>query len=389
MEILHHHLWPVWRKHALEALYSSVGLAYLAESLIGLFVPIYLHQIGYSLPKILFFFLLSSFYFLIFLKVGVDSVIEWGIRGCMLLSIPFLVAYYLGLRFLEAYPLLFWLLPLCLALRSVWFNFAFHLYFIEHSDRKKRGEEVSNVYSVIHVAALLGPAVGGWILGWSSWGILFGLGSVLLILSVLPLFKIPEKKLRLDFNYRDLWRDFMNPKNGGCVASFMGYAVESFLDRIVWPVLLIMLLLTPEKVGFLVSLSLLSSIAILHMSGWWADHGLRLKLLSWFSYLYSLGWLLRLIVKSGWNVWIVDSFKNMNWQGLTVSWSAYNYDVAGKHFFRFIVFREMVFNLARVILIPMVILVIHFEKGAGAALIIGAVFSVLYSSMSAYHPTLK
>ena len=62
-------LWNYWHHHyffhnkELNNFYVAIGLMALAESLIGLFVPIYLYQLGYSIQAILGFYVLVSLFF--------------------------------------------------------------------------------------------------------------------------------------------------------------------------------------------------------------------------------------------------------------------------------------------------------------------------------------
>ncbi|MEK6963392.1 MAG: MFS transporter [Nanoarchaeota archaeon] len=387
MEWLHPHLWA-HRHPGLGILYSSVALSTIANALIGIFVPIFLYRSGYSLIQVLLFFMLSSLYFLLFAKAGVWAVARWGIRWSMLISIFFWIAYFAGLHFLPHFSYLFFILPCFLALKGVFHNFAFHLYFIEHSERKKIGHEVSATYSTIQWASFLGPVVGGWILVDSSWSILLGLCVFLLVLSVLPLFLVPERKQKVDFSYKDIWRDLLDRRNWGCVASFTGYSVESFINYVVWPIFLATLFSSLEKVGFLVSVSLCASLIVLHFAGKWFDGGLKKKLLNISTGLFALGWLLRLFMRSSWSVGVMDSFKNISGETLNVSWSAYNYDVAGKHFFRFIVFREIIFNLGRTVFMPILMFLIYVGAGFKVLFILGALFSLLYAAMRPYHPAI-
>ena len=117
--------------------YISIFLYGIANSLIGLFVPIYLYQNQFSLYKIIIFFTLVSVFFLTFSITGAKVVSKIGIKHSMLLSTPFLAIYYLGLNFFVEE--MFYILPLFLAISMIFYNYGYHLNYIKHSNQKRLG----------------------------------------------------------------------------------------------------------------------------------------------------------------------------------------------------------------------------------------------------------
>ncbi len=65
------------------------------ESLINIFVPIYLFNQGYEIYHIIIFYFLVSFYFLVFSYSGAKLVGKIGEKHSILISTIFLITYYL------------------------------------------------------------------------------------------------------------------------------------------------------------------------------------------------------------------------------------------------------------------------------------------------------
>ncbi|KKS13624.1 MAG: Major facilitator superfamily, partial [Candidatus Magasanikbacteria bacterium GW2011_GWA2_41_55] len=149
----------------------------LAESMISIFVPIYLYYLHYSVTQILFFFFLSSLGSVVLALPAAKMVAKLGAKHSILFSTPFLIIYYLGLYLLEATPWLFYLLPLFLTLRCLFYNFGFDLNFVDHLDRRRVGKLLSSLATFSIFGAILSPLVAGLIIAFSGFVAVFLIGS--------------------------------------------------------------------------------------------------------------------------------------------------------------------------------------------------------------------
>ena len=64
------------------------------------------------------------------------TISRFGTKHAMLFSIPFLVLHLMGFEFLSQFSILFYIIPFLVAMKMVLFNYAFHLNFVDHSDKK-------------------------------------------------------------------------------------------------------------------------------------------------------------------------------------------------------------------------------------------------------------
>ena len=378
-----HHLHHFLRNKELNEMYLSYGIFNFALGLISVFVPIYLYQIGYSISAILFFFFLNSLAFVAFSYVGVKIVSRLGVKHTMLLSGVALILFLLGLRFIETWPLLFFLLPILRAMKMILYNYSFHLNFFQHSDATDRGKQVSMIQASAVIAGILSPFIGGLILHFSNFPVLFVIGSFTVFLAMVPLFMTEDSYEKISFDRGNLFAGIFKKKNLPLVASFSGYAIESWIGIIVWPIFLYLIFSNFEAVGNITSLTAFVTLIIFYFVGRLTDKKDKRFMLGVGTVLYFFGWLGRIFVSGFGSVLVIDSYKNVTQQILFVPWSAYSYDLAAQRdYFKFIVRREVVFNLSRVIVLPILMLIFHFNFHAFTlTFALAAAASLLYFAL--------
>jgi MFS family permease len=370
-------------KNDMNLMYLSVFFSTLSAGLISIFVPIFLYSLDYSIVDILFFYFLMSFYFVLFSITGAKIVSKIGDKHAMLLSTLFTILFYIGLLYgLENY---FYVLPLLASFGTIFYNFGFHLNFMVHSDSKKRGKQLSYLDIVSIVASVLSPLFGGLIISVFGYDYIFVVGSVLLFISIFPLFLTKDNfESSVDINLTKMLYFLKKKMSFGNFLSFSGYAIETSIGRIIWPIFLIILFVNVEIVGFIVTVSISVSILIHYFLGKVIDKSDKKKFLKVSTFFYFFGWIGRLFVDSVFKVLAVDSFKNLSEKVLLLFWSAKSYDIAVREkYFRFIVAREIVFNLARVFVLPFIILIFYVDfHPFKISFIVAALFTLLYPMLS-------
>ena len=371
------------KEKEINQIYISIFIMTFAESMICIFVPIYFFTLGFSIPKIIFFYFLVSLFFVMLSVFGANVVSKIGVKHSILLSTPFHILYFIGLRFVPNLDILFYILPVLLSSKMILYNFGFHLNYIEHSDRNKRGKEVSFLGMLTTGATVLSPLIAGFIIGFFNFGVLFVLGSALLLAGALPLFFTKDSYEKVKIHTKTMYGYLLNKKNIPNMLSFAGYAIESIIGRVIWPIFLIILLLTTEKVGTIVTLSLALSILLFYYLGRYTDKHSKTRLIRIGTMLYFFGWIGRIFANTSFKVLLVDSYKNLSEKVLHIPWSAKSYDLAAKeNYFMFIVAREIVFNLSRIIMWPCVALLFYIGFYPFIiSFVVASSFTLLYAFM--------
>ncbi|MFH1636960.1 MAG: MFS transporter [Candidatus Woesearchaeota archaeon] len=377
--LTHSHLHEFFKNKELNQLYLAVAIMTFGEALISIFVPIYLYKLNYPIYSIVFYFFLICFSFVMLSYPGAKIVSRLGTKHAILISTPSVALYYLGLRALETQSWLFFILPILLASRLVLYNYGYHLNFITHSDRKKRGKEVSFIGALSILVSAIAPLIGGFI-AYYSFSTLYLTGAVVIVLGTIPLFLGKDVHEAIKFTPKDLIQGIFSKKHRGMFVSFAGYAIESVIGRIIWPIFLITILLTLKKTGFVVMLSMLVSLLVFYIIGKVTDKYDKVKLLKLGTLLYFFAWVGRLFANTTYKILFIDSYKNITEKVLHIPWSAHSYDLAMRRgYFSFIVGREIIFNLTRIVVMPFLALIffIGFYPFL-ISFIIAALFSIGY-----------
>lgn len=350
-----------WKNKKLETFYWSMFIMTFGISLINVFIPIYLFNAGFHIHQILFFYFLVSLYFVLLAYPGAKITAKIGAKYSILISTLFLILHYIGLIFIDSYNFLFILLPLLFSLRMVFFNYGYHLHFIKCSSTINRGQEIATAGIITSLAIISAPYIGS-LLATIHFSILFLISSVLIFLGSLPLFFSKNIKIDIYFSRRSIFRRMYAKEFRGNCISFSGYAIESFIGRVIWPIFLIILIGTLDKTGFIISISTLVSLLAFHLIGKLTDTFNKIKLLKIGTFLYVLAWIARIFADTAGKVFYIDSYKNLSEKILHLPWSAHSYDLAERgNYFEFIVSREIIYNLSRVLFLPILILLFWID----------------------------
>lgn len=258
----HRHFWRDVGFDELSELYISVMFRSLSISITGLFVPVYLLQLHYSITQIL---MVVAWYFT-FRSVFADVVSAYtiariGPKHTMLLGYLFLIT---STGLFLTLPTAFW--PLWLVggiwgMSASFFFIPFHVDFSKVKHRKHGGKELGFISIVERVGNAMGPLIGGLVATLFGGQYIFLAAIILLTVGLVPLFRTAEPvrlKQHLDFKgfkIDNLKRDFV---------SVVGIGIENTLTMYIWPLFLGLFVLTGTsvyvKLGAISSISFIVSI---------------------------------------------------------------------------------------------------------------------------------
>jgi len=231
----------------------SVWLQVFSRSLIAVFIPIVLLQIGYSLEEVML-------YYLIFFVVNVplNFFSRWlirkvGARKVVIAGLVFLIAYFFALYNLGPDN---WTLLLLIAIFAAIYD---ALYWVGNNflliKSSKHDDNVSKdlgaLQIVRQIAGILAPAFGALVLIFYNHQALILISVFILILSIIPLFymkdvpdkpKRKQKTFREFFNSWDIYKDYLSI---GC------YGIHNVAESIIWPIFIFFLFDSIESVAAL------------------------------------------------------------------------------------------------------------------------------------------
>jgi len=371
-----HNFFHYFLNRELIEIYLTIAVRAFAISLIGIFVPIYLFKMGFSLHYIFLFYAIASAVFssTVFLSAKLSTKI--GIKHGILISMPFLIAYYLLLRSITINSLnwLFFLTPIIAGIHSSLFWVNFHIDFAAFSSKKIRAEQISGSKIFSALLSALGPIAGAFFISYIGFHFLFVLVSALLLISIIPLFKSEEAYIHKSFSFKQTIKIIKKIGITG-LSGFIGYGAI-LCASLAWILFMFLILKSYLGVGLLMSAVLLVGIVSTFFVGKLADKYGKGQILKIGSMLSAIGWFFVFFVNTVFEVFGINIFFGVTSAASAggSAFDAFNYDMAKKgHIPEIIAIREVTLNGSEALLLFLLFFVGTFHT----AFIFGALGSFL------------
>lgn len=372
----------------IKELYAADLLINLATAMVAIFEPIYLYINGFTLIKILYFYLGVYVAYFIFMPLGAKFARRWGYEKSMYLASPFLVSYYLFLYLIPYNSYFIGLAIAALVLQKIFYWPAYHADFARFGRNDERGREVSNLLVINSLVYVVGPFFGGLILAQWGFAILFIIASILMIASNLPLASTAEIFNPVSFSYWHTYRRLFYRENLRNFFGFLGFG-EELIVLVIWPIFIYTIINNFFSIGSVVALAtLITTMVILYVGRMTdGDSGHRRSVLKIGSIFNMVAWFLRLLVSGPLAVFLIDTLSRITKNVVVVPMMAMTYDRASEtSVMKTVVFFEMSLVVGKIIAIVFSLLALKYLTNSFNALFaIAAMMSLLYALVK-YEP---
>jgi len=231
------------------------------------------------------------------------------------------------------------------------------------SDKGHEGEEIGIKQAIVAIICFITPFIGGVLIINFGFQITFLVAGIILLISIIPLFFFPtRRKLTSPLTAKLLFNTVKDrPMKGFHVGTF-GYATESMISSIIWPIFLFLILGNIEKLGGIISLGSLLSAGAVFFAGRLSDKGKRNTIFSWTGAGNSIIWFVRTVVQTvplavGTHV-VGYFFQDV----MLYTWANRFYELIHKKKNKrlFILGQETLYRGARILIYPFMILLAFF-----------------------------
>ena len=337
----------------LSEVYVTHVIRSFALALIGVFVPAYLINLGYPILSVFYFYLYWAICSFVLMVLIPKLYTKIGIKHAILFSIPIFIAYFLLLNSLETYSWNLFFVAFVSALANSFYWPAFHIEFIRSSDRTHRGEELGTMNVLAQVTVIFAPLIGGVIIAFLGFHVLFGFVTLLLLVSPVSLFFSKEFYTPVKFSLRYLFHKehFKN------FAVFFVEGVINYTETVVWVVFIFLILKSFISLGFLTTLIILFTTFITFISGRLSDIISKRKIMRVGIFSSSIIWFFKALADSFLHFAILNTLFGTAFTFLSIPYMALFYNKAAKYRpAEFVVFREVSLALGRITIILFIIL---------------------------------
>ncbi|MEX0877374.1 MAG: MFS transporter [Candidatus Spechtbacterales bacterium] len=354
MTTLHEHLnryFPHINKE-LKEFYASIAIRGFAVYLVTIFEPIYVYiNLGYSLPKTFLYFGVISLVFGLLSPFTARLTVRYGSKHTMLISIPFLFVYYVGLWNIEHLGFFVIFLPLLSALDRALFWPAYHIAFTRLTDKGRRGQEVSLRTMILSAVAAVAPFAGGFMIQhFGGFALLFAVVLALLFASSVPLLISKDVHEKSRHSFLQPFKQIFSRKYRRKAVAFASSAGDLALEEYVWPIFLFTLAINFETLGLIISATLLFGMVFTFYIGRKSDavgHG---RVLAVGSFLDAVIWPFKIFVLTPLNAFLSDVLHRFARTSSYIPFGALFYEWVGedeKERDKLVIFREVVLNVTR------------------------------------------
>ncbi len=354
---MHHHehfWWYFFPKKELSQVYLSIAVRSFAVSLIGLFIPLYLYvELGFSLEQVLYFYIFYSAIFAISSPLAAKFAARFGLKHSVLFSVPFYVLFIVFLYLLSSFQISLMVIAALAGWSLAFYWVGMHLIFHRVSDYKLRGAEVGKRRFYTILAATIAPLLGGFLIKYVGFFMVFCLAVVLLLSSVLLLFLSKENHVKYHFSVRTI----MNKDHWKNSLFFVSRGVRVMAGGVIWPLFIFVILNDYFSLGIVGSILSGTSAFLVLFVGRWSDKIGKRKIIRWTVGFESLSWIFRALVGTVTQVFGATFFGALTWGSMEAPIMALEYDKGrGRGLTNFFVSREIFICLGRILLLSFVLL---------------------------------
>jgi len=374
-----HHYFDHFLSREVKELYISTAIRVFGMGMIALFAPVYLYQLGFSIQWVILFYVMMQAYYLILIPFSSKIVARIGYEASMGIGIFFLPFFYLGLYLIPSYGWLFWLTPLAVGLYRGFYWMAFHSDFIRFGNSKRVGEEIGWFGIVVSIVGIAAPTVGGIVLTYTNFTVLFVVVSIIFLSSLVPLYTTKEEVVRANFSIRKFFKKTFSKKSRKDFIALLGYG-DGIIAECVWPIFLATVVVSYIKMGLLTTVAILITFFVLLWVGKKANQAKRKKLVRINSLLLFIAWIARVFSFNGFYVFFTDSFFKVSAQSLgTVLTSLFYSRMRKENILYYVAFRDFVLSIGKILAGLSAIVLFFFTDKLWYAFILAAFFILLYN----------
>ncbi|MBS3123498.1 MFS transporter [Candidatus Woesearchaeota archaeon] len=344
--------WRFFPKKELTQVYISTALRSLAISLTGVFIPLYLMiELKYTLTETFLFYLFYSISLAIASPVAAKFAERYGIKHAVLISIPFYLAFLSGLYILPIIKIPLLILGVLVGISLALYWMGMHLVFYHCSQEKHRGDEVGKREALSIASTIFGPLIGGTIIYFFGFGMIFLISSLLLLGSATFLFVSKDSYIHYRFSVRSIidrkyWRNSLY---------FVAKGMQVMAEGVLWPLLVYFILKDYFKLGIMGSvLSGLGAVLFWQM-GKLSDKVGKRKIVRWVSPLELISWIFRSLISSGSQILGATLLGALAYGIREPSLHALEYDKAKGQAASYFVSREIFICLGRILVLLIVL----------------------------------
>lgn len=331
--------------------------------LVGIFIPIYLLEVGYSLSTVVIWLLVHHITLLAitFLVVWVANRV--GLVRCWYIRIIFVIALFAGLSVLPTYPFLLFTLALVSGVESAFFWMPYNVFTVRKTESNSIGASLAFIQNAGAAVGIITPGIAALLIVWYGYSVLFAVAALFILLSLIPVLMLREEKTNFLFNL---------PAMHDIVRSNKQFILPEIFDNlgqdagVIWTFFIFITALNILDIGVLGVLVGIIGMAVTYITGQLIDRWNTKAVMRFGAIATTLLWLASYFVAvydpSPFMLYLVTALRGFALGVFASSYGALMYNRARGADAQFLVLREIPTIFGRVILFIATLFFISIEQ---------------------------
>ncbi len=354
---------------SLRYLYLHKIIRQIGFGLISLFSPIFLYILGgHQMVFVLFYYGIMSLGYILILPYWAKLINRFDLKFLIVTGNLLFVFYILLYYFLTKLNYLFWPLIVAMLIVNVvskaFYWIPYHIDFASFVNTHHRGRQLSFLGILIALVGVVLPFLSALIVDYFGFSSLFLTAVIIFLFSVWPLNLINKVKEKYGFTYKQTFSKLFSSQHWRTNLAYAADGFQSNVAYIVWPVFMFIILKGAYlKVGLYTALIVLGMIVLRYTVGELVDRLNKAKIIRTGSWLYSLGWVLKAMVGSGWQIFLVGVYHNFTQVLYKTPLDALTYEIAAdeEHYIdEFTILKEMALHTGKLLMVALSLVVVYW-----------------------------
>lgn len=367
-------------------LYSTTLILDLAVSMIAIFEPAFLYlyfskffSLTATLQCVALFYLAVYLVYFFLMPVGAKFARRFGYENSIAIASIFQIIFYLSLFSINLFPPAIFLASVFYGVAKTFFWPAYHSNFAKFSSTGEQGRQLSNLYALESIVFISGPLLGGLILNFFGFKVLFVVVSILLLASNIPMLITKEVFDPKTYSYLDSFRRLWQGVKDRRVFSYLGFG-EEWIALTMWPIFMFLTAKDFLGLGIISSSSIFVTTLVILFVGRLADKNNKITILRWGAIFYFFSWLLKILARTATGIVMLDIYSRISKNFIALPLTAGLYDDAQQaSTMDTVMFFEMSLVIGKIVAILACLLVLFVSTpGWNSMFILAGLFTLFY-----------
>jgi len=257
---------------------------------------------------------------------------------------------------------------------------AYHADFSRFSSTGYQGRAIGRINIFSSIPSITGPVIGGAILAFGGYHVLFIAVLAILLFSSIPMFFSKESYIIYSDSFLKAWQRIFRKENLKTSLAFAADCVEGSIAYYLWPIFMFILAISYTAMGGIVTFAMASSIIFTVYMGRMSDKIInRVWFLNIGSVLTSMAWIIKYFVITPLDAFLAHALYRICRASAGIPFQTFFYKKVtqkGPEADEFIIYREIVINLARLFFFLLLAGVFYFIPQINLAFLAAAVISL-------------